>query len=110
MKQTPIARLLAGLVILGPVVHGAESAASGALKYYPTSVAPTLPSQNDVITTREGAPRGILSALQSAYRRSDGQGWSGIPALDRSSAAHSAVMPALEPQAEAASPAAVRND
>lgn len=54
---------------------------------------------------REDMPRGILAVLQSAYRRSVSQAWSGIPALDRGSLGASTVVPALKPVVEGASPA-----
>lgn len=77
MKQMPIGRGFAGPVLAGLILTDAASAASDALKYYPTSVAPTLPTPSAVSAMRGDAPRGILAVLQSAYRRSVGQGWSG---------------------------------
>jgi len=83
MTRTRTGRQLAGLTIAGLLVTGTASAASGALSYYPTSVAPTLPSLDEVRAMQDAAPRGLLSTLQSAYRRSVGRGWVGVPALDR---------------------------
>lgn len=97
MKQRSIGRLLAGLVITSLMTSGAVNAASEAFKYSPTSVAPTLPGPDEVLAMRENAQRGILSALRLAFRRSHGRGWSGIPALDRSSAGDTIVEPSPKP-------------
>lgn len=83
MRQTQTGRRLAGAAIAGLLVAGTASAANEALIYYPTSVAPTLPSPETVEAMQDAAPRGFLATLRSAHRRAVGQGWAGIPALDR---------------------------
>jgi hypothetical protein len=83
MKQMRTGRQLAGVAIAGLLVAGPAGAASGALAYYPTSVVPTLPSPEEVRAMRDAERSGILSTLLSAYRRSVGQGWAGVPAVER---------------------------
>lgn len=65
---------LGGLSLISPL-----STAGDALKYYPTSVVPTLPAPNDVLATQPRMRPGLLSALQDAHRRSVAEGWHGIP-------------------------------
>jgi hypothetical protein len=106
MNATRNARRCAGLTLAALFATGTANAASEALKYYPTSVVPSLPSIEEVRAMRAAAPRGILAALRSAYRRSVAQGWVGGASLGGRSVAETTPALAHETPERAAASAA----